>query len=146
MFVKSNIVRGSIMVAVLSGALLAAGCSGAMALKDVSHVQIEKKDSISARVRDVKIMENSNGAYISVDLIRSSLSRGPIGGHIHVEVLGRDGTVLQDSESYDVFPSNSQQFSTFNSDIETLIENISILRVSHHDSWSDEDGNHNGHR
>ena len=134
---SKNTLRISLLLSVFTGATLLTGCMSALAVKD-KNIDIQTKDSLTARVSAVQLMEDSEGLLVTGTLQRSAIGRGLILGHLHIEVTGRDGALLQELEIDQMYPGNNRQFEPFQTHLKPSVQQISAIKVVHHDSWSKE--------
>lgn len=129
--------RLPLMLSVMAGATILTGCMGALPVKG-NNIDLQTEDSLTARVSEVKLMKDKEGVLLSGTLQRSAIGRGLILGHLHIEVVGRDGVLLQDMEIDQMYPGNNRQFSPFQTHVKPSLEKITAIKVVHHDSWSKE--------
>jgi len=86
-------VRGLLMMLVLS---TFAGCSSLPPnLAAEGRLQIERVDSNRAIIGQARIVAVADGVRVAGSLRRTFLRRGRIPGHLHIELLAADRTVLE---------------------------------------------------
>lgn len=134
---SKNTLRMPLLLSVLAGSAVLTGCTSALAIKD-KNIDIQTEDSLTARVNSVELMEDTEGLLVTGKLQRSAIGRGLILGHLHIEVIGRDGALLQDLEIDQMYPGNNRQFEPFQTHLKPSVQQISAIKVVHHDSWSKE--------
>ncbi len=134
---SKNTLRMPLLLFVLAGSAVLTGCTSALAIKD-KNIDIQTEDSLTARVNSVELMEDTEGLLVTGKLQRSAIGRGLILGHLHIEVIGRDGALLQDLEIDQMYPGNNRQFEPFQTHLKPSVQQISAIKVVHHDSWSKE--------
>jgi len=134
---SKNTLRMPLLLSVLAGSAVLTGCTSALAVKD-KNINIQTEDSLTARVSQVELMEDTEGLLVTGTLQRSAIGRGLILGHLHIEVSGRDGALLQDLEIDQMYPGNNRQFEPFQAHLKPSVQQIRAIKVVHHDSWSKE--------
>ena len=134
---SKNTLRMPLLLSVLAGSAVLTGCTSALAVKD-KNINIQTEDSLTARVSQVELMEDTEGLLVTGTLQRSAIGRGLILGHLHIEVSGRDGALLQDLEIDQMYPGNNRQFEPFQAHLKPSVQQVSAIKVVHHDSWSKE--------
>lgn len=78
-------------------ALFITGCAttGKDLVRD-NTVQIEKVSSRWATVRSVNVVQEDGEVRMRGEVVRRPVGRGPIPGHIDLEVIGPDGITLEE--------------------------------------------------
>jgi hypothetical protein len=134
---RKSTLRMPLLLSVLAGSAVLTGCTSALAVKN-KNIDIHTEDSLTARVSQVELKEDTEGLMVTGTLQRSAIGRGLILGHLHIEVSGRDGALLQDLEIDQMYPGNNRQFEPFQAHLKPSVQQISAIKVVHHDSWSKE--------
>jgi hypothetical protein len=102
-------------------------------------VEIERMDSRKARIRMVQVRDHDGRLKVSGRLKKRHKGRSPISGHLHIEALGQDGTLLgQVTTGYHRL-SPKTGTSEFSQILDIRSEQVRTVRVIHHYGDGDED-------
>ena len=116
---------------VLTGCASLAGTDPA----DAHRIAIDKVDSSLATIRMVTVTPSEAGIRVRGDLTRKPASRGPVYGHVHIEVLGADDQTLLARDTRQRrrnAKSRSVQFSEY---LAVDPATVTFVRITHHSPW-----------
>lgn len=127
----------------LAGALLAlALTSCANFSTDLSAsdaVNVERLDSPDARIGTVFVGDNDGLLLVRGRLEKRHFGRSPIPGHLHIEVIGKDGSMLAEQVTRYYRQSGKSSVSRFSKELAVQPGNVRTVRVIHHDRDDKED-------
>ncbi|MDT8403188.1 hypothetical protein [Sulfuriflexus sp.] len=85
-------------LSILLSTITLSGCAMFAGIEDsvTDSIIIEKVDSRLASVGNVTVTQIESALRVRGEVIRKIAGRGPIYGHIHIEVLGADDRLLLD--------------------------------------------------
>lgn len=97
-----------------------------------NNITIERVDSRRAHIGIVNVTEADKGIEIRGDIRRRSNLRGPIPGHMDIELISDDGQII--SKSYTEYRRRNHKAKTaeFNLKLDTAPKENYIVRVAHH--------------
>lgn len=113
-------------------AVLLAGCAGAG--KDLvrdNTVKIEKVSSRWAKVQFVRVVKEGDTVALRGQVRRWPTGRGPIPGHIDLEVIGPEGGVLEQATLNYHRSSVKSRYAEFHGTLDTIPPTGSTIRVIH---------------
>lgn len=112
--------------------LFIAGCAatGKDLVRD-NTVQIEKVSSTWAAVRFVNVVQEDGEVTLRGEVVRRPVGRGPIPGHIDLEVIGSDGDVLEEAVIGYHRRSVKSRYATFHATLNATPPRGSTVRVTH---------------
>lgn len=113
-------------------ALFITGCAatGKDLVRD-NTVQIEKVSSRWATVRSVNVVQEDGEVRLRGEVVRWPVGRGPIPGHIDLEVIGPDGEIVEEAVVKYHRRSVKSRHATFYTPLKTVPPPESIIRVTH---------------
>jgi hypothetical protein len=102
-------------------------------------VEVERMDSRKAQIRTVQVRDHDGRLKVSGRLKKRYKGRSPISGHLHIEALGQDGTLLgQVTTGYRQL-SPKMGTSEFSQVLGVRPEQVRTVRLVHHYGDDDED-------
>lgn len=112
--------------------LFIAGCAatGRDLVRD-NTVQIEKVSSRWATVRFVNVIQDDSEVTLRGEVVRRPVGRGPIPGHIDLEVIGPDGEIVKESVIEYHRRSVKARQATFYTTLKPAPAAGSTIRVTH---------------
>lgn len=122
----------AILTSTISIAILA-GCSTYKPLDSGTSVNIEKVETIQARITRAELYKNDQGEIILLgELQHPAYLRAPIPGHLDIELAGLNGKVMKETQwTYRQRYARSRT-SHFSITIPVKINILSAIRVKHH--------------
>lgn len=121
------------MIAILITFTVTTGC--ATTGKDLvsnDTVKIEKVSSTRGTVGLVSVYQKGDEVILRGEVRRRPVGRGPIPGHIDVEVLDPSGTTLEQTSTSYRRLSIKSRYAKFYSKLEKIPPSGSTIRVTHH--------------
>lgn len=121
-----------VTIATLATFALAAGC--AMTGKDLARdntVKVEKIPSQWAALRVVNVVYDGDNVELRGEVTRRPIGRGPIPGHIDLEVIGPDGVILEESIIEYHRRNRNSRYAKFHTTLITALPPGSVIRVTH---------------
>jgi len=124
------------------------GCASLQSSRDlVKDVHFERIASDTASIRNVYLHRTADGMDLHGELTRKSLARGPIPGHLHVNLKDAQGHFLK-SADVDYKRHNKQSnHSHFSISLPITLESGSTIEIKHitsersdlndHPTWDD---------
>lgn len=112
--------------------VLAAGCASAG--KDLVRdgaIEVEKVASSQATITSVRVIQEGEEMLIRGQVQRRPIGRGPIPGHIDLEVIGPDGGVLELATLDHHRRSVRSRYAEFHGTLTTTPPAGSTIRVTH---------------
>lgn len=122
----------------LAGVMILSGCATNMSLVKEEDVAIERIDSRSARITRAYLQTSETAMVLRGELQRRFPSRGPIPGHLHIELVAPDGTAFKEATIGYRRMSVKSRIAKFHSEIPAVPSDVKKVRVIHHDPWSHE--------
>ena len=119
-------------IAVLATFTIITGC--ATMGKDLvrnGSVNIEKVSSRKATIVFVSVIQEGDQAVLRGEVRSRGFGRGPIPGHIDLEVIGTDGSVLEKSKIDYHQLSSKSTYAKFHATLKAMPPPGSIIRVTH---------------
>ena len=97
-----------------------------------NNITIERVDSKRAFIGAINVTEADEGIEIRGDLQRRTNLRGPIPGHMDIELIYDDGQII--SKSYTEYSrrNNTTRTAEFKLKLDTAPKENYIVRVAHH--------------
>lgn len=112
------------------------GCSTYASLAKEEDVKVERVNSGSANITRAHLQATETTLVLRGELKRRIPSRGPIPGHLHIELIGPDGEVFKEANIGYKRKNTKSRFAKFYLPIPSDLTKISALRVIHHDARS----------
>lgn len=111
---------------------LVSGCAtvGKDLVRD-NTVKIEKVSSRWAKVQFVRVVQEGDTVALRGEVRRWPTGRGPIPGHIDLEVIGPDGGVLEQATLNYQRRSVKSRYAGFHGTLDTIPPTGSTIRVIH---------------
>lgn len=131
--IRSLVVTGS-----LAWIVVLSGCARNTSLVKEEDVAIERVDSGSAHITRAYLKTSGTAMVLRGELQRRFPSRGPIPGHLHIELIASDGAAFKEATIGYRRMSVKSRIAKFHIEIPAVPSDIRTVRVIHHDSWSDE--------
>lgn len=117
-------------------ASLMTGCAAyGKDLVDNNTVKVEKVSSRWAKVTRVMVNQDDAGIVVRGEVQRWPPMRGPIPGHLNLEIIGPDGQMLEENTVGYHRRSYKSRYATFSTKIGTPLPAGSTIRVTH--VWGD---------
>jgi hypothetical protein len=117
----------------LSLAVAMTGCASLGLDPDISDaVRIERIDSPQARIASVRVRDHGGQLAVSGRLQKRHRGRSPIAGHLHIEVIGQEGTVLGQAVTSYRRLSPKLGISEFTRLLPVTPEQVRSVRIVHH--------------
>ncbi len=120
----------------LTVAILATGCATTPAWVQQDVMKLENIDSSSVHIIRTYLQTGEEGVVLRGELARRIPARGPIPGHLHVELLGPDGKVMKEAEIDHLQKSVKSLHAEFSLLIPPPLIPGGTVRVKHHDAKS----------
>ncbi|HOP17090.1 MAG: hypothetical protein H6961_06455 [Chromatiaceae bacterium] len=95
-------------------------------------VDVERQGSRDAEIATVRVHPVEGGLHVDGYLRRRFVARGQIPGHLHIQALSSNGTVLVDEISRYHRPRAKSPRSNFSQLLELNPEDVRTIRVVHH--------------
>ena len=119
-----------------AGMLLAVALTGCTSFPTDSvvndTVNIEREHSNKARIRSVFVGDRNGSLLVRGDLEKRIFGRGPIPGHLHITVLGYDGSILGEETTRYNRRNNKSSKSRFSLRFSVSPKDVRTVRVRHH--------------
>lgn len=111
---------------------LIAGCAttGKDLVRD-NTVQIEKVSSRWATVRFVNVVQEDGEVTLRGEVVHRPVGRGPIPGHIDLEVIGPDGEIVEEAVIEYHRRSVKSRYATFHTTLKSAPAVGSKIRMTH---------------
>lgn len=124
-------------VTTLSASLLLAlaltGCASLPTdLVAADTVNVERLDSPKARIGSVFVGDKDGLLLVRGRLEKRHFGRSPIPGHLHIEVLGKDGLMLGQEITRYYRRSGKSSTSRFSREFSVHPEDVRTVRIVHH--------------
>jgi len=117
----------------LSLAVAMTGCASLGLDPDISDaVRIERIDSPQARIASVQVRDHGGQLAVSGRLQKRYRGRSPIAGHLHIEAIAQDGTVLGQAVTSYQRLSPKLGISEFTQRLAVAPDQARSVRVIHH--------------
>ena len=114
-------------------ALVLAGCGNLPPnLASTDAVNIERVDSSRARIGSLYVGDSNGRLKIRGSLKKWHAGRSPIPGHLHIEVLAKDGAVLEEKVVRYYRHSPKSGVSYFSQEFDVRPSEVRTVRVIHH--------------
>jgi hypothetical protein len=113
--------------------LAATGCSSLSPnLASDGKIRIARVDSKDAIIGQAQVAAVADGVRIAGSLRKTFLRRGRIPGHLHIELLGADGTVLETTfvRYHRRFAKSGRAY--FAQTLAVRPDTVNIVRLVHH--------------
>lgn len=119
-------------IAILTNLTVTAGCAtaGRNLVRD-NTVKIEKVSSKQATITSVNVIQEGDQVMLRGEVRRRLVSRGHIPGHIDLEVIGADGSVLEESVIDYHRRSVKSRYAIFHDTLRVTPPPGSTIRVTH---------------
>lgn len=101
-------------------------------LVTTTAVDVERVNSTSARIRSVFVGDNDGILLVRGRLEKPYFGRGLIPGHLHIEVLGKDGLMLGQEITRYYRRSGKSCTSRFSRKFSVHPEDVRTVRIVHH--------------
>ncbi len=117
-----------------AGTLLILALSGCASLPAalVDTVNVERLDSPRANIRSVYVGDNHGLLLVRGRLEKRRAGRSPIPGHLHIEVLGKDGLMLGQEMTRYYQRSRKSGISGFAREFSVPPGDVRTVRIIHH--------------
>lgn len=125
--------RSLVVTGVLSGMMVITGCATNTSLVKEEDVAIGRVDSGSARITHAYLQTSGTEMVLRGELQRRFPSRGPIPGHLHVELIAPDGAVFKEATIGYKRMSVKSRIAKFHLEIPAAPSNVQSVRIIHHD-------------
>ena len=120
-------------IAILLSSIIVTGCAtNQINLANTDQIDVVKISSRSAKFTKLAVYSNDSGISVSGELRKRIPSRGRIYGHVDVDVLSPNGTVLFTTTTNYHRKSRKSHLSKFTIDIPLVLERGSTVRAIHH--------------
>jgi len=120
-------------VAILLSSIIVTGCAtNRINLANTDQIDVVKISSRSANITKLAVYSNDSGISVSGELRKRIPSRGRIYGHVDVDILSPDGTVLFTTTSNYRRQNRKSHSSNFTIGIPLVLEHGSAVHVTHH--------------
>lgn len=134
---KLKTVLRSIAVPVaLAGIVVLSGCAANTSLVKEEDVTIERVDSRSARISRTYLQTSDATMVLRGELQRRFPGRGPIPGHLHIELIAPDGVAFKEATIGYKRMSVKSRIAKFHIEIPGMPSDLRSVRVIHHDAIS----------
>ena len=123
----------TLTMAAATGMLLAGCATGSVAKQ--AQISIERVDSSSVNITHAYLIKTEEGLSLRGELKRKLHSHGPVPGHVHVEVVSRNGEIIKAVDLDLSRKASSDHIAKF----QTTLPNEAagnIVRIFHHDALS----------
>lgn len=94
-------------------------------------VRVEMVSSQEATVTYVNVIKKGSAVEVSGKLSRRYIGRGPIPGHIDIEVIDQSGTTLEEISTHYHLHSIKSQHAVFQAKLKKIPPSGSVIRVTH---------------
>ena len=132
---KSNS-KTVVIAACASLITLLTGCASNQELVRIDNVTLENVDSSSVRITRTYLHSMEDAVTLRGELTRRISARGPIPGHVHVELIDFDGKVIKEAEVGYKRKNVKSRYAYFSLPIPDLVASGNTIRVTHHDMRS----------
>lgn len=122
-----------LMTGGLAGLMILSGCATNTSLVKEEDVAIERVDSGSARITNAYLQTSETAMVLRGELQRRFPSRGPIPGHLHIELIAADGTAFKEAIIGYMRMSVKSRIAKFHLEIPAMPSNVKSVRIIHHD-------------
>jgi hypothetical protein len=119
---------------ILGGSVILFACATNPSLVTEEDVTIERVDSRSARIILAYLETSGTEMVLRGELQRRSPGRGPISGHLHIELIAPDGAVFKEASIGYKRLSVKSRIANFHIEIPGTPSDIKTIRIVHHDS------------
>lgn len=123
------------LLILLFSTLMGTGCASNS--KDISRTQsfgIEKVSTEWTTISAVSVVQEGNKTVIRGEVRRRMGSRGPIGGHTDIKVVGPKGTILEEQSTKHHKRSIKARHADFVFELKTEPPAGSVIRLIHHNA------------
>jgi len=117
----------------LAEVMILTGCATNTSLVKEEDVAIERVDSGSARITHAYLQTSETAMVLRGELQRRFPSRGPIPGHLHIELIAPDGAMFKEATIGYKRMSVKSRIAKFHLEIPAIPSNVKSVRVIHHD-------------
>jgi len=130
-----TMIKTSVVVSSMIGMISLTGCSMNtwLAKEDVT---VERINSSSAKITRAYLHSTETTLVLRGELTRRLPARGSIPGHLHVELIGPDGTAFKEATPGYMRKNRKSRFAKFYLPIPGDLTKISRVRITHHDPRS----------
>ena len=126
----SNLIKAIILVMPL---VSFSGCASTHFSSQLNGVTLESVDSDSAKITRLYLQNLEGVIMLQGELRRRSPARGPIPGHLHVELIDHAGQLVKEADIGHIHKSVKSRRARFNLSVPEPLIAGSTLRVTHHD-------------
>jgi hypothetical protein len=124
------------MLAIIPLVLIISACaSGMVNLVTDGTVKLETVSSRAIHFERVAIYASDTGLVVSGELHKRHHGRGPISGHIDIQVVASDGAILATTNIKYYRGSHKSRTSNFFVEIPIELPMNSTVRIMHHDAF-----------
>ncbi len=109
------------------------GCATTNGLIKEADLKLEVIDSSTVRITHASLQTSAGTLTLHGDLERRIAAHGPIPGHLHVDLLDPEGTVIKEIRIGYRYKGAKSHKATFNLPLPAALPVGSTLRVTHHD-------------
>jgi hypothetical protein len=120
----------------LSGCAILFGCAANTTLVKVDDLPIERVDSRNARITQAYLETSGTEMVLRGELKSRFPGRGPILGHLRIELIDSNGAVSKEASIGYRRLSVKSPIARFHIEIPDSPSEIKSLRVVHRDPWS----------
>lgn len=125
--------RSLLVTGILAGMMVITGCATNTSIVKKENVAIERVDSGTARIGHAYLQASESGMVLRGELQRRFRSRGPIPGHLHIELIAPDGAAFKEATIGYRRMSVKSRIAKFHLEIPATPSDIKSVRIIHHD-------------
>ena len=121
------------MLILLFSALMSVGCASIS--KDLSHTQsfeIKKVGTQWTTISAVSVIQEGNKTEVRGKVRRRVQTRGPIGGHTDIKIVGPKGTILEEQSVKHRRRSIKARHADFIFELKAEPPAGSVIQITHH--------------
>ena len=121
------------LLIILFSALMSVGCASIS--KDISHTKnlvIKRVGTQWTTISAVSVVQEGNKTKVRGEVRRRTHSRGPIGGHTDIKVVGPEGTILEEQSVKHHKKSIKARHADFVFELKTEPPMGSVIQITHH--------------
>jgi len=120
-------------LASVSGAILITSCATVHQHPLSTGIEIQKVDSPSGRIKRADFVTDQHGAHFHGEVSAIPFTRGPLSGHVDVEINSPDSSKKDCMMVHYSSPSRNSP-NRFSLQLDAVPESGSLVRVWHHDA------------